>query len=320
MLLGPVLYAMIFIGVLMIVEGIYLLVFGKSISREKGVNRRLRLLEQGADREEVLVKLRKEHERHESAREIPLLSIVFAKASQANIPLAPTTIILMMLAIATAGFVIFSLGTSASLLVRLVVALVLGYLAVFLWLRNKAKRRLQMFEEQLPDAIDLIVRSLRIGHPFSAAVNIVAQEMADPLGTEFGIIADESTYGMPVTESLDRMANRILVPDLRFLAVAVTIQSQSGGNLAEILNGLSEVVRARFKLFRKVSAITAEAKWSGWFLSVFPVIAFLLVQFVSPDYYDKVADHPMFVPGTLAVGILIVINVFFMRWMVNIKV
>lgn len=319
-MLGPILYAMIFIGVLMIVEGIYLLVFGKSISREKQVNRRLRLLEKGADREEVLIKLRKEQERHANAREIPLLSVVFTKAAQANISLAPTTIILMMLAIATAGFVIFSIGTGASLLVRVVVALVLGYLAVFLWLRNKAKRRLQMFEEQLPDAIDLIVRSLRIGHPFSAAVNIVAQEMPDPLGTEFGIIADESTYGMPVTESLDRMADRIEVPDLRFLAVAVTIQSQSGGNLAEILNGLSEVVRARFKLFRKVAAITAEAKWSGWFLSVFPVIAFLLVQMVSPDYYDKVADHPLFVPGTIAVAVLIIVNVIFMRWMVNIKV
>jgi tight adherence protein B len=319
-MLGPILYAMIFIGVLMIVEGVYLLVFGKSISREKGVNRRLRLLEQGADREEVLVKLRKEQERHTSAREIPLLSIVFSKAAQANIPISPTAIVLIMIVIAVAGFMFFSVATNASLLVRIVVAIVLGYLAVFLWLRNKAKRRLRMFEEQLPDAVDLIVRSLRIGHPFSAAVNIVAQEMADPLGTEFGIIADESTYGMPITESLDRMASRIEVPDLRFLAVAVTIQTQSGGNLAEILNGLSEVVRARFKLFRKVAAITAEAKWSGWFLSVFPVIAFLLVQLVSPDYYDRVSDHALFVPGTIAVVVLIVINVFFMRWMVNIKV
>ncbi|MEL6792827.1 MAG: type II secretion system F family protein, partial [Pseudomonadota bacterium] len=196
----------------------------------------------------------------------------------------------------------------------------LGYASVFLWLRNKAKRRLQQFEEQLPDAVDLIVRSLRIGHPFASAVNIVAQEMQDPIGSEFGIIADESTYGMPVTESLERLAGRVDVPDLRFLSVAVGIQSQSGGNLAEILNGLSEVVRARFKLFRKVAAITAEARWSGWFLSIFPIIALLLVQLVDPNYYDDVADHPWFVPGTVAVAVMLVINVFFMRWMVNIKV
>lgn len=319
-MLGPILYAMIFIGVLMIIEGVYLLIFGKGHSQEASVNRRLRLLEKGADREEVLVKLRKEQERHQEAREIPLFSIVFHKAAQANVPLAPTTIILVMLAIAMAAFLFFSIGTNAPLLVRIVVAVALGYASVFLWLRNKAKRRLQQFEEQLPDAVDLIVRSLRIGHPFSSAVNIVSLEMQDPLGTEFGIIADESTYGMPVTESLERLANRVDVPDLRFLAVAVGIQSQSGGNLAEILNGLSEVVRARFKLFRKVAAITAEARWSGWFLSTFPIIALLLVQVVDPNYYDEVSDHPWFVPGTIAVAVMLVVNVFFMRWMVNIKV
>lgn len=319
-MLGPILYALIFIGVLMIIEGVYLLIFGKSHSRESSVNRRLRMLEKGADREEVLVKLRKEQERHQEAREIPLLSIVFQKAAQANIPMAPSTIVLVMIAVAAIAFMIFSIGTDAPVLVRAVVAVALGYGIVFIWLRNKAKRRLKQFEEQLPDAVDLIVRSLRIGHPFSSAVNIVASEMQDPLGTEFGIIADESTYGMPVTESLDRLAARVEVPDLRFLAVAVAIQTQSGGNLAEILNGLSNVVRARFKLFRKVAAITAEARWSGWFLSIFPIIALLLVQLVDPEYYDKVSDHPLFVPGTIVVAIMLVVNVFFMRWMVNIKV
>lgn len=319
-MLGPILYALIFIGVLMIIEGVYLLIFGKTHSRESSVNRRLRMLEKGADREEVLVKLRKEQERHQEAREIPLLSIVFQKAAQANIPMAPSTIVLVMVAVAAIAFMIFTIGTDAPPLVRVVVAIALGYGIVFIWLRNKAKRRLKQFEEQLPDAVDLIVRSLRIGHPFSSAVNIVASEMQDPLGTEFGIIADESTYGMPVTESLDRLAARVEVPDLRFLAVAVAIQTQSGGNLAEILNGLSNVVRARFKLFRKVAAITAEARWSGWFLSIFPIIALLLVQIVDPEYYDKVSDHPLFVPGTIVVAVMLVVNVFFMRWMVNIKV
>lgn len=319
-MLGPILYAMIFIGVLMIIEGIYLLIFGKKHNRENTVNRRLQLLEQGGDREEVLIKLRKEQEQHQNARDIPLLSVVFHKAAQANIALSPTTIVMIMLAIASIAFIIFSIGTESNAIVRIVVALALGYGSVFVWLRNKAKRRLTQFEEQLPDAVDLIVRSLRIGHPFSSAVNIVAQEMQDPLGTEFGIIADESAYGMPVTESLDHLADRVEVQDLRFLAVAVTIQTQSGGNLAEILNGLSEVIRARFKLFRKVAAITAEARWSGWFLSIFPIIALLLVQIVQPEYYSRVDDHPLFVPGVVAVAILLVVNVFFMRWMVNIKV
>ena len=175
-MLGPILYALIFIGVLMIIEGVYLLIFGKSHSRESSVNRRLRMLEKGADREEVLVKLRKEQERHQEAREIPLLSIVFQKAAQANIPMAPSTIVLVMIAVAAIAFMIFSIGTDAPVLVRAVVAVALGYGIVFIWLRNKAKRRLKQFEEQLPDAVDLIVRSLRIGHPFSSAVNIVVAD------------------------------------------------------------------------------------------------------------------------------------------------
>jgi tight adherence protein B len=187
-------------------------------------------------------------------------------------------------------------------------------------LRGKAKKRIALFEEQLPDALDLMVRSLRVGHPMNAAVGIVAREMMDPLGTEFGLIADEATYGMPITDALDRMAARVPVPDLRFLAIAINIQSTSGGNLAEILEGLSRVIRSRFKLFRKIKAITAEARWSGWFLSIFPVIALLLVQVVQPDYYDRVSDHPLFLPGAILTFILLVVNVFFMRMLVNIKV
>ncbi|MEX2517878.1 MAG: type II secretion system F family protein [Paracoccaceae bacterium] len=319
-MLGTVVYAMIFIGVLMIVEGVYLLIYGRGHRRESKVNRRLRMLQRGADREEVLIKLRKEQERHQNAKALPLLSIIFQKAAQANVTIAPATLVLIMLAIATAAFVVFSVATSAGVLVRVVVAAALGYATMLIWLRNKARRRLSLFEEQLPEAVDLIVRSLRIGHPFSSALNIVAQEMQDPLGSEFGVIADESTYGMAVTESLERLANRVEVPDLRFLAVVVAIQSQSGGNLAEILDGLSQVVRARFRLFRKVAAITAEARWSGWFLSGFPIVALLMVQIVQPDYYDRVADHPLFTPGAVLVAVLLVLNVLFMRWMVNIKV
>jgi tight adherence protein B len=161
---------------------------------------------------------------------------------------------------------------------------------------------------------------LRVGHPINAAIAIVAREMPDPLGTEFGLIADEATYGMNLNDALDRLASRVPVPDLRFFTIAVNIQSTSGGNLAEVLEGLSKVIRARFKLFRKVRAITAEARWSGWFLSVFPIIALLLVQLVKPDYYEAVEDHVLFVPGAIVTAVLLVLNIFFMRALVNIKV
>jgi tight adherence protein B len=159
-----------------------------------------------------------------------------------------------------------------------------------------------------------------VGHPFSAAIGIVAKEVADPLGTEFGMIADEAAYGRDVSESLKGFAERMDSQDLRFLAVAVTIQQTSGGNLAEILDGLAKVVRARFKLFRRVAAITAEAKWSGMFLSMFPLAALVLILMVKPDYYDDVKETSSFIPAALIVGVLLTCNVIFMKIMVNIKV
>ncbi|MEO0679747.1 MAG: type II secretion system F family protein [Pseudomonadota bacterium] len=316
----PLVFAIIFVGVLLAVEGLYLLAFGRAARQGRKVNRRLQLLDGGSDPLQVLEQLRKERERHVSASGTPFLSALFEKAAQANIPWSPVTIVMVLLMACFSVFLALTVFSQASFAVRVILACGMGYGIMFVWLRGRAKKRLAEFEEQLPDAIELMVRALRIGHPFSSAVAIVSQEMPDPIGSEFGIIADEATYGMDVTESLESMADRVAVPDLRFLAVAVGIQSQSGGNLAEILNGLSVVVRSRFKLFRRVTAITAEARWSGWFLSAFPIIALLIVQVVKPDYYDGVLEHPLFVPATIMVGVMLALNILFMRMMVNIKV
>ncbi|MDH3668933.1 MAG: type II secretion system F family protein [Paracoccaceae bacterium] len=320
MLFQPIIYALIFVGVFMMVEGFYLLIFGKTIKREKKVNRRLALLQDGRDTEEVMSILRTEREGAEKHEKIPVIGPLVEMARHAAITISMPQIAISLIALSVVSFLLLTLFTGAVIQIRIVVALITGYAAFYIWLRGKAKKRIALFEEQLPDALDLMVRSLRVGHPMNAAVGIVAREMMDPLGTEFGLIADEATYGMPITDALDRMAARVPVPDLKFLAIAINIQSTSGGNLAEILDGLSKVIRARFKLFRKVKAITAEARWSGWFLSVFPVIALLLVQVVQPDYYDRVSDHPLFLPGAILTFILLIVNVFFMRMLVNIKV
>jgi len=320
MLFQPIIYALIFVGVLAIVEGVYLIVFGRTLKREKRVNRRLMLLQEGRDTEEVLTILRAEREGSERTRKLPVIGVLLEQARRANITISPGGMALALVGLIGVTFVMLSLFTSAIIQVRIVVALALGYTSLYLWLRDKAKKRISLFEEQLPDALDLIVRSLRVGHPMTASISIVAREMPDPLGTEFGLISDESTYGMAITEALDRLADRIPVPDLRFLAIAVNIQSTSGGNLAEVLEGLARVIRSRFKLFRKVKAITAEARWSGWFLSIFPILALLMVQVVQPSYYDDVSDHPLFLPGTIITVVLLVLNIVFMRILVNIKV
>jgi tight adherence protein B len=316
----PIVYGLIFIAVLVLVEGVYLVAFGKSISLNKRVNRRLEMLDKGSKREEVLAKLRKEMDQHMSSRGFPLYSILADRAQKAAIAFTPQQLIMLMVAVSIVSFVGLTVGTEAGFAVRVVMGIGMGVGGVFFWVSSKAKKRISMIEEQLPDAVELMVRSLRVGHPFSSAISIVSKEIKDPLATEFGIISDESSYGRDIGEALKAMAERLDMQDLRFLAVAVAIQQQSGGNLAEILAGLAQVIRARFRLFRRVKAITAEAQWSGKFLSGFPVGALIVIQVTDPHYYDEVLDHPWFIPACFLVGGFLLANLLVMRVLVNIKV
>lgn len=316
----PLIYGLIFVAVLVMVEGIYLTVFGKSISLNNKVNRRLEMLEKGTAREEVLEQLRKEMSQHLKSRSIPLYSMLAAKAQKANIAFTPLQLIMVMVLLMIVAFIGMTVGTGASIQIRVGVSFVMGIVAVYVWIGGKAKKRMSMIEEQLPDAVELMVRSLRVGHPFSSALNIVAKEVPDPLGSEMGMISDEAAYGRDVGEALKAMAERLDMQDMRFLAVAVTIQQTSGGNLAEILDGLAKVIRSRFKLFRRVNAITAEAKWSGKFLSGFPLLALIGINVAQPNYYDTVMGTAVFVPACLVVGGFLVANLIAMRVLVNIKV
>ena len=316
----PIIYALIFIGVLVLVEGLYLVAFGKSISMNSRVNRRLEMLNKGGRREEVLEKLRKEMRQHMSAKSIPLYSLLANKAQKAAIAFTPKQLMAVMAGLSVVAFIGLSVGTETEVPIRIAMSIAIGIGAVYFWISTKANKRMSMIEEQLPDAVELMVRSLKVGHPFASAIQIVAKEVKDPLGTEFGVIADESAYGKDVGEALKEMAERLDMQDMRFLAVAVTIQQQSGGNLAEILAGLAQGIRARFRLFRRVKAITAEAKWSGKFLSAFPLMALLVINLGDPHYYDEVRETTMFIPGCIAVGLFLSVNLFVMRMLTNIKV
>ncbi|WP_294608459.1 type II secretion system F family protein [Roseovarius sp.] len=316
----PIIYGLIFIGVLVLVEGLYLTVFGRSISLNNRVNRRLEMLDKTGNREEVMEKLRKEMQQHLNARKIPLYSILSVKAQKAAIAFTPNQLMMLMGAVSVLAFLGLTIGTDTAIPVRIAASIGMGVGGIFTWINMKAGKRMGLLEEQLPDAIELMVRSLRVGHPFSSAIGIVATEVADPLATEFGIIADEAAYGRDMGEALKDMAERLDMQDLRFLAVAVNIQQQSGGNLAEILAGLAKVIRSRFRLFRRVKAITAEAKWSGKFLSGFPILALIGIQVIKPDYYDEAMLHPYFIPAVLIVGTFLVLNLVVMRALVDIKV
>ncbi len=313
-------YVVIFVGVFALVEGIYLVAFGKSISLNSRVNRRLDMIDKGVGREQVLEQLRKEMQQHMKSQSIPLYSLLADKAQKAAIAFSPRQLIMIMALVSGLVFMALSVATATEMTLRIALSGAIGIGAVYTWVSNKAKKRMALIEEQLPDAVELMVRSLRVGNPFVSSIQIVASEVEDPLATEFGIISDESAYGREVGEALKDMAERLDMQDLRFLAVAVSIQQQSGGNLADILAGLAKVIRARFRLFRRVNAITAEAKWSGKFLSGFPLACLMFILVKDPHYYDSVMDHPYFIPACFFVGIMLTLNLIVMKILTDIKV
>lgn len=185
----------------------------------------------------------------------------------------------------------------------------------------RARSRLRTkFEEQLPDALDLIVRSLKIGHPVSNAIGLIAREMPAPIGPEFGIVSEQISYGHELPLAITQMQDRVPAPDLAYFSMAIQIQLESGGNLVESLQKLANVVRDRYRMFRKVHAITAEGRFSAWALSLFPFVIAGAVILVRPNYYDQVATQPWFAYVAVAVVVMLVVNIIMMRVLTSIRV
>jgi tight adherence protein B len=181
-------------------------------------------------------------------------------------------------------------------------------------------KRIKKFESQLPEAIDILVRSIKAGHPLPVAIAMVAREMPDPIGTEFGIAADEMTYGLDLEAAMANMRARAGQSDLSFLVVAVSIQSKTGGNLAEILTKLSAMVRARTRMRSKILSMSSEGRFSAVALSIIPLVLALIINITAPSYFDDVKTDPIFVPAIYFGLGLWLTGIFTMRRMVNFKV
>jgi tight adherence protein B len=218
------------------------------------------------------------------------------------------------------------LAFGAALVIRgsLVQALAIGLccatLLPLLVLRFLRSRRQKAFGTQFPDALDMIVRSLRAGHPVPIAITMVAREMKDPIGSEFGIVADEITYGADLETGLRNMYFRVGQDDLPLFVTAVAIQGTTGGNLGEILQNLSTVIRERFKMRRKIRALAAEARASALILSSLPIAIFMIVQFVTPEFYASVWDEPLTKKALAMAGGWMMVGNFIMYRLVNFKV
>jgi tight adherence protein B len=190
----------------------------------------------------------------------------------------------------------------------------------WLWLSQQRKKRIELFERQIPEALDLMGRALRAGHAFPTAVKMVGDEMPDPIGKDFRILFEETNYGIPQNEALMRLADRVPIDDLRYFVVAVIIQRESGGNLAELLDNIASIVRARLKLLGEVRTLSAEGRMSAWVLGLLPFCVALVINLVNPKFMTVLWTDPM---GLRMVGgalLMMIIGVFWMRKIIHIRV
>jgi tight adherence protein B len=241
----------------------------------------------------------------------------------------PTSQLLLLLAAGPAAllalFIVLMLaagspvGIGRLVLVATVSIMIGGAIPLF-FLNAKAQRRVKKMQEQFPVALDVFVRGLRAGHPVAAALDLLTVEMPDPIGSQFGLVVDEVTYGADLRDALFDLAERWDLDDMRMFVVSLSVQNETGGNLAEILENLSRVVRERHSMLLKVRALSSEGRMTAVMLTVLPVLAFSALFLLNPNFYLEVADDPLFLPGFLGLILLYVVGFVTIRRMVDLKV
>ncbi|RWA73748.1 type II secretion system F family protein [Mesorhizobium sp.] len=274
---------------IMIAEGCYLLYAGRSDKRT-AINRRMKLTENKISQEQVLIQLRKERG-VEGGMSLFSFDRFRALRTQSGM-IMPLPKFLMITSGVAFALALVAVWYGLPLLFGLGLFLVLSPVLPVMAMRFLRKRRHKRFGLQLPEALELITRGLKAGHPVPVAIAMVAREMADPIGTEFGVVADEVTYGSDLVSALNNLFERVGHEDLPLFVTAVSIQTSSGGNLREILDGLSSTIRERGKLRRKVRAISTEGRMSAYILTAVPVLLFTAIMVLMPQFYRDVWGIP----------------------------
>jgi tight adherence protein B len=274
---------------IMIAEAVYMLYAGKK-DRRAAINRRVKLQEKKISQEQVLIQLRKE--RGLDGRSFLSMDSLKKLRIQSGITM-PTTKFLAYTSGAALAIVFLAVFYGLPLLFATAIFPVLCAIIPVQVLKFCRNRRHKIFGVQLPEALELITRSLKAGHPVPVAIGMVAREMPDPIGTEFGVVADEVTYGSDLVSALHNLYERVGQEDLPLFVTAVSIQSSSGGNLREILDGLSTTIRDRGKLKRKVRAISTEGRMSAYILTAVPCLLGFGIMVLMPHFDPSVWDEPM---------------------------
>ncbi len=205
------------------------------------------------------------------------------------------------------------------LLLEIGLAVGLGYLPFF-YLRFKKQRKSRLFEKQMPEAMELLARSLRAGHTLPSAIDLMSQEIGYPLGSEMRVVYEEQRLGLGLPVALRRMAERVASKDFHYFVTAVLIQNETGGNLVEIMENIAYIIRERLKLGGKIKALTAEGRFSAIILVLLPVVIFMLMTYLNHDYIMTLWREPLGYKLLVAAIISMFAGALWMKKMVQIKV
>jgi len=271
---------------ILFVEAVYL-VFSTTTSYKTTVNRRMRLIQNEPNRENILVQLRRERSLTSSGGFALPLESFNRLVMQSGLTMGLAKFSMVILAVVL-GVFMGLLWYGFDLFYTTAISLIFGIIFPFFALKMMRRRRHKKFGAQFPDSIDIIVRSLKAGHPVPVAIMMVGREMTDPIGSEFGMVSDEITYGADLETAMRNLYFRVGQEDLPLFVTAVAIQGSTGGNLSEILGNLSSVIRQRFKMRRKIKALAAEGRFSAIILSSLPFAMFLILQVMARDFYAGV--------------------------------
>lgn len=307
-------YTLAAAAAILAVEALYVSLIKRN--RSRSINRRLSRLGQERANEEKFRKLLVERGLTRSG-DYSISQIGLNRLYLQSGTVGSMTWFILRFAIAALIFATVGSFFQFSALLLVCGIVVIGGLLPILVLRRRRKKRIRAFERQLPDALDMIVRSLRAGHPTVVAIGLVGREMQDPIGSEFGMAMDEITFGAEIDTALRNIHERVGFEGLGLLAMAVGIQSKTGGNLADILQNLGKTLRERGKMRLKIRALSAEGRISAIIMSLFPVVMFAILTVIAPTYYGEIWNNPIVLPTIVGFGVWAIIGDFIMFRMVN---
>ena len=307
--------AVVFVAVALAVEAVYWLV-SHSWSTNKSISRRLALGRELTSRAAVLNALREE--RSFFAGKHPLLRRLNDRLAQTGLRVDRHLLLVWLTALFVVSFLIWSFIFGVGM-VSAAAAVVSTLCLAVLVLEMVRQKRIARFSELLPDAIDVVIRGIRVGYPLPLALELAGREMPDPIGTEFGLTSDEIAFGQDVRTAVENLYSRVGDEDLLFFVVAINVQNQTGGNLAEVLSRLSRLLRNRLKLRLKIRALSAEGRVSAVVLSLMPFILFAGIGLISPSYFGEIRNDPLVMPALIYGGLSLLVGNIVMYRMVHFK-